>query len=149
MATWKWFGQSFVGQYGSTAARRVDLLGDTVRASLHTAAYVPDQDTHAFYAAVTNEVAGTGYTAGGAAVTGKTIGYDAASNEFRFVFADVVWGPGASIAGIRVVVLRKDTGAAATDPLIGYVVLDGDQTVSNGTYTLDIDPTTALRITAA
>jgi predicted TIM-barrel enzyme len=149
MATWKVYGQHLLGQYGATAARRVDLVNDTLNISLHTVTYVPNQDTDAFFSAATNEVTGTGYTAGGVAATGKAISYDAATNEFRFVCADAVWGPGASIAGIRVAVLRKVVGTAATDPLIAYAVLDGDQTVSNGTYTLDIDPTTLFRITAA
>lgn len=134
---------------GNAAARRVDFTADDLRVMLTTVTYVPDQDAHTFRSSVTNEVTGTGYTAGGQSVAGKALGYDAASNEVRFVFSDVVWGPGASIAGIRVAVLYKNVGTAATDPLIGYAVLDGDQTVSNGTYTLDIDPTVALKITVA
>jgi hypothetical protein len=67
----------------------------------------------------------------------------------RFVFADPTWGPGATISGIRVAVLYKDTGSAATSPLIAYAVLDGDQAVVNGTFVLDVDATTCLKITAA
>ena len=148
MATWKWYGQALAGQFGATAARRVDWGSDPLKVLLTTAAYVPDQDAHDFRADVTNEVTGTGYTAGGVAVSGKAVSYDTATNQLRLGFADVVWGPGATISGIRVAVIYKDTGAAATDPLIGYSVLDGDQTVNNGTFTLDVDPTTVLRITA-
>lgn len=35
--------------------------------------YTPNFDTHDFYADITNEVAGTGYTAGGQALTGTEI----------------------------------------------------------------------------
>lgn len=149
MATWKVYGQHLLGQYGATAARRIDIVNDTLNISLHTVAYVPNQDTDDFFNDTSNEVTGTGYTAGGVAASGKAISYDAATNELRFVCSDAVWGPGASIAGIRVAVLRKVVGTAATDPLIAYAILDGDQTVANGTYTLDIDPSVLFKITAA
>jgi hypothetical protein len=149
VATWKWYGAALLGQFGNTAARRMDLTADDIKMMLTTVTYVPDQDVHDFRNDVTNEVSGTGYTAGGASIVGKAISYDAASNEFRFVFSDQVWGPGATITGARVAVLYKNVGTAATDPLLGYAVLDGDLTVSNGTLTIDVDATTALKITAA
>lgn len=149
MATWKWYGQGLLGQGGATAARRVDFTADTLKVMFATSAYTPDQDAHDFRNDVTNEVTGTGYSSGGVTVAGQSWTYDSASNEVRLVFNDVVIGPGASVTGIRVGVLYKSVGTSATDPLIGYIVLDGDQTVSGGTYTLDIDATTALKITAA
>lgn len=149
MATWKWYGTALSGQYGTTAARRVDWSTDTLKVMLTTVTYVPDQDAHTFRSSVTNEVTGTLYTAGGAAVSGKSVTYDAATNEVRLLFSDVAWGPGATISAIRVAVLYKDTGAAGTDPLIAYAVLDGDQAVSNGTFTLDVDATAVLKLTAA
>lgn len=149
MATWKWYGAALLGQFGNTAARRMDLTADDIKMMLTTVTYVPDQDAHDFRNDVTNEVSGAGYTAGGASIAGKAISYDAASNEFRFVFSDQAWGPGATITGARVAVLYKNVGTAATDPLLGYAVLDGDLTVSNGTLTIDVDATTALKITAA
>ncbi len=127
----------------------MDIATDTLKCSLHTVTYVPNQDTDVFFSAVTNEVTGTGYTAGGLTLTGKSTAYDAATNEFRFVFTDPAWGPGATIASVRVCVVYKDTGAGGTSPLIGYIVLDGDQSVSNGTLTIDVDATSVLKITAA
>ena len=147
MAAWGWYGQGILGQFGATAARRVDLTGDTLKVLLTTSLYVPGVDTHAFRNDVTNEVTGTLYVAGGQTITGKSWTYDAASNEARFVFTDPAWGPGAIIAGIRCAVLYKDTGSAATDPLIGFSILDGDQTIAGGTFSLDVDPATALKIT--
>jgi hypothetical protein len=83
------------------------------------------------------------------ALASKSLTYDAASNELRFLFADPAWGPGATISGIRVAVLYKDTGTAATSPLIAYTIFSADQPVSNGTFTIDVDATTVLRITAS
>jgi hypothetical protein len=43
----------------------VDLDTDTIKVMLNTSTYVADQDVHAKRSDVTNEVTGTGYTAGG------------------------------------------------------------------------------------
>ena len=48
---------------------------DTIKVMLTTSLYTPDQDTHDFKNDVTNEVTGTGYTAGGQALTNKTVTY--------------------------------------------------------------------------
>jgi hypothetical protein len=149
MATWKWTTAALEGLFSATAARRFDWVNDTFKVSLHTVTFVPDQDTLDFFDDCTNEVTGTGYTAGGVTVSGKTLSRDAASNETRLLMADNVWGPGATIAGVRVAVLRKDTGAAATSPVIGYLVEAADVAVSNGTLTVDNDPTAVLKITAS
>jgi hypothetical protein len=150
MANWIMYGQHLVGQYGTTAARRIDFAGDNLYCSLHGVGYVPNQDTDDFFNDATNEVSGTGYTAGGVLLTGKSISWDAATNEFRFDFDDIVWGPGATISGIRVAVISKRTGgASSTDPLIAYHLDTADRAVTAGTYTLDTDPTTSYKITLA
>lgn len=148
MANWLWYGNAVAGQWSSTAARRVDWTGDTLKCSLHTVTYVPNQDTHDFFDDVTNEVTGTGYTAGGVTLASKSVTYDATSNETRFLFADPSWTT-ATISGIRVAVLRKDTGTNSTSPLIAYTVLAADDAVTAGTYTLDVDATAVLKITAS
>ena len=51
-----------------------DLLTDTLKIALYTGAASLDQSTTAYSA--TNEVTGAGYTAGGATITGVTIGSD-------------------------------------------------------------------------
>ena len=44
----------------------IDWLNDTIKVMLVTSAYTPDQDAHDFKDDITNEISGTGYTAGGA-----------------------------------------------------------------------------------
>ena len=44
----------------------IDLDTDTIKVMLVTSTYTPNQDTHTKRSDVTNEVSGTGYTAGGA-----------------------------------------------------------------------------------
>ena len=148
-AVWKWYGRALEGQFGPTPARRVDWAGDTIKVAFTAAGHTPDQDAHDFRADLTNEVTGVLFPAGGVPVTGRSVAYDAATNELRLIHADIVVGPLATALGLRNAHLYKDTGNAATDPLIGYLVFDGDQTVSNGTFTVDVDSTGTLKITPA
>lgn len=144
----KWYGLGLQGQYSATAARRVDWVGDTIKVALCTSSYTPNQDTHDFYNDLTNEVAnGNGYTTGGASLANKTTSYDTATNETRLDADDVSWTSSSFTA--RYAVVYKDTGAAATSPLLGYVDFGGDETVASGTLTITWDATGVLKITAA
>lgn len=147
--TTSWYGRGLEGQWSATAARRVDWVGDTIKAALTTNTYVPDQDAHDFFNDVTNEVTGTGYTAGGATLGTKSVAYDTATNELRLICADIVWGPGATFGPFRKAVIYKDTGTATTSPLLGFITFDADQSVANGTYTIDVDVLGLLYVTAA
>jgi hypothetical protein len=115
--------------------------------ALTTSAFTPNQDTHNFFDDVTNEVSGTGYTAGGVTLAGKTTAYDTGTNEMRLDANDVSWTTASFTA--RRAVIYKDTGTAGTSPLLGYVDFGGDQTVSSGTFTITWDATGVLKITAA
>src|SRR3954452_21956801 len=92
MATAAVYGNHLLGQYSATAARRVDWVTDTIKCTLHTATYAPNQDTHTFASDLTNELAtGGGYTAGGVTLASKTTAYDSATNQTRLDAADVSW----------------------------------------------------------
>ncbi len=133
-------------QWSATAARRIDFLTDTIKVSLHTATYAPNQDTQQFFSDLTNEVTGTGYTAGGVALAAKTLTYDATTDEIRMDANDPAW-TGATITGIRYAVFYKDTGVTTTSPLMGYVDL-GAQSVTAGTFTVQLAANGALVIDA-
>lgn len=148
--TVKWAGKALEGQWGATAARRVDFVTDTIKCALSTVTYVPDQDAHDFYNDVTNELATAGgYTSGGATLGTKSATYDATSNELRLISADIAWGPSATFGPFRIGTIYKDTGTASTSPILGWITFDVDQSVSNGTYTIDTDATGLLYVTAA
>lgn len=148
--TVNWYGRALEGQYGTTAARRVDWVTDTIKCALVTNTYTPDQDAHDFYNDLTNELSTAGgYTSGGATLGTKSVSYDTTSNENRLICADIAWGPGATFGPFRKGIIYKDTGSAATSPLLGYITFDVDQSVSNGTFTIDVDATGLLYITAA
>lgn len=112
----------------------IDLDTDTIKVMLVTSTYVANQDTHDFKDDITNEVSGTGYTAGGAALAGKAVTADNTDNEGVFDANDVTW-PSSTITA-RAAVLYKDTGVAATSPIIAYIDFLADKTSSNGDFTI-------------
>lgn len=140
MATGKWYGLAARQQWSATAADRVDWVTDTIKVTLHTATYTPNQDTDDYFNDATNELAGgTGYTAGGETLASKTLTYDTVSNTVRLDAADVTWTFSASKT-FRYAVVRKDTGVSTTSVLMGFVDFGSDQTTS-GTFTLQWDAT--------
>lgn len=143
----KWYGNGLTGQFGTTAARRVDWVTDTIKVSLHTSTYTPNQDTDVFFSAATNEVSGTGYTAGGYTLTGKSVAYDATTNQTRLIAADASWTSATFTTSQAVI--WKDTGSAATSPLLGWVDFGGNETVTTGNFTITWDVTGVLKLTVA
>lgn len=141
--TWKWYGNGLL----KIAQGAIDLDTDTFKIMLTTSTYTPNQDTHDFRDDVTNEVTGTGYTAGGATLTGVAVTYDAASNEVRISWADPTWA--SSTITARTAVIYKSRGGAATaDELVAFCTNDADVSSTAGTFTVDL-PSPTLRITAA
>jgi hypothetical protein len=147
-ASSKWYGKAISGQYGATAASRIDWSGDTIKVALCTSSYAPDQDTHEFYSDVTNQVTGAGYTAGGATLSSKSVNYDSASNVTSLRAGATSWTNATFTT--RYAVVYKDTGTGSTSPLIGYVDFGGDETVSSGTFTITWDVTDGvMKVTAS
>lgn len=112
----------------------IDLDTDTIKVALVTSTYTPNADTHEDFADVTNEITGTGYTAGGAALASKTVSIDTTDDEGVFDAADVTWT--SSTLTARGAVIYKDTGTAATSLLICYLDFGSDQSSSAGDFTI-------------
>lgn len=102
--------------------------------ALVTSSYTPNQDTHDFFDDVTNEVSGTGYTAGGATLGSQAVTQDDTDNEGVFDAADVTWSNSTITA--RGAVLYKSTGTASTSPLIAYFDFTEDKSSSSGDFTI-------------
>lgn len=145
MATAKAYGKFFL----SVLNKEVDWDSDTIKVMLLSSSYTPNQDTHDYLDDVsTYQVTGTGYTAGGATLTSKTVTYDAATNTTVLDAADVTWA--SSTITARYAVVYDDTPASnATKPLIGYVDLVSDQASNNGNFTIEWDASGIMRITVA
>jgi hypothetical protein len=127
--------------------KEVDWDTDTIKVALTTSTYTPNQDTHDYFNDVTNEVTGTGYTAGGNTLASKTITYDDANNVIVLDAADTTWG--SSTITARYAVVYASTGTASTSPLIGYVDFGSDQSSTNGNFTITWDSTGIVRVTVA
>lgn len=123
----------------------LDSAGTTIKVMLVTNTYTPDFDTHDFVNDVTNEVTGTGYTAGGQALTTKTVTQDNTNDRGVFDADDVTWA--SSTITARGAVLYKDTGSAATSPLIYALNFGSDFSSSSGNFTIVWDSTGIFRIT--
>ena len=112
----------------------IDLDSDTIKVMLVTSSYTPDQDNHDYKDDVTNEVSGTGYTAGGAALSNKSVSQDNTNDKGVFDADDVTWS--SSTITARGAVLYKDTGDDSTSPLICYFDFGSDKSSSNGDFTI-------------
>jgi len=109
---------------------------DSFKVMLVTSTYTP-ATTHNFRSDVTNEVAGTGYTAGGKTTGTITVTEDDGGNKAYIDCPDIVWG--ASTITARAAILYKDTGVAATDILVAYYDFGSDQSSRSGDFTLSIN----------
>ena len=138
------------GQFiGKALNKEIDWDSDDIKVMLVSSSYSPNQDTHDYLDdVVANEVSGTGYTAGGISLTGKTNTYDAATNTIVLDAADVTW-PNSTVTA-RYAVLYNNSGASnATKPLIAYVDFVSDQSSTAGNFTITWDPAGIVRATTA
>jgi hypothetical protein len=142
--TVKWYGRGLL----ACLRNDVDLEADTLRMTLHTGTYVPNQDTDDFFNDATNELAtANGYTAGGVTLASSALSYDATTDQVRWDFADPSWTFSGAVT-FRVAVIRKARGGASSaDEVIAYLLWDSDQTISTS-YTLQIDANGLLYIDA-
>lgn len=138
-----WYGQAL----SKALNKEIGFTADTIKVMLCTSTYVPNQDTHVYKdVSVTNEVTGTGYTAGGSALTTKTIAYDGTTNIIKLDADDVTWA--SSTITARYAVIYDDT-PATNKPLLGYVDFGADQSSSNGNFTITWDANGILKITVS
>jgi hypothetical protein len=112
----------------------IDMAADTLKVMLVTGAYTPDPDAHQFKSDVSGEASGPGYTAGGQAITSKSVTQDNTDDEGVFDAEDVVWS-GTSITA-RGAVIYKDTGTASTSPLVCYIDFGADKSTSGMDFKL-------------
>lgn len=140
--TFHWYGNGLL----NVAKGNIDLDTDTFKMLLTTSAYTPNIDTHDFRDDVTNEVTGTGYTAGGATLSGVSVTYDAGSNQVRISWTDPTWTT-ATITARTAVIYKSRGGAASADELLAYVTEAADVTSTAATFTVDLpSPTLTLTV---
>lgn len=125
-----------------------DNATTTIKVALLTSSAAPNQDTDVHWSDVSaNEITGTGYTAGGTALGSRAISLDAANNYIQLTGGNVSWTTSTLTA--RYAIVYKDTGTAATSPLLGFVNFGADMSSSAGTFAINWDATGVIRYTAA
>ena len=103
--------------WADLGAGTIDLDTNTFKVMLVTSSYTADKDAHDRRNDVTNEVSGTGYTAGGATCT-ITIATNTSLDRTTYTFTSVNW-PTSTITA-RGAVVYKSTGTSSTDALVFY-----------------------------
>jgi len=112
----------------------IDLDTDTIKVMLTTSTYEPSQDNDTYMNQVTNEVTGTGYTAGGATLANEAVTQDNTDNEGVLDADDVTWSTSTITA--RYAVIYKSSGASTTSPLICCIDFGADKSSSGGNFTI-------------
>lgn len=120
----------------------IDLDTDTIKVALVTASYTSDNDAHDFFDDITNEVSGSGYTAGGATLANPVITVDTANNRTYLDADDTTWAA-STITNARYAVIYKSTGTAGTSRLIAFVDLGANKSTTGDTFYLQWAATSA------
>lgn len=143
--TAKLYATPIVNAYG---ANPVNYGSDSMKVMLTTSGYSPNQDTDAFKSDVTNEVTGTGYSAGGTALASKTLTYNSGTKTITFDAADVSW-TSSTITARTAVVYDGTPGSDATRPLFLYDQSSVDIVTVSGTWQIIWDAAGLATITVS
>jgi|TARA_B110000285_G_scaffold232458_1_gene303545 O-acetylhomoserine/O-acetylserine sulfhydrylase-like pyridoxal-dependent enzyme len=102
-----------------------DLVADTIKIALYTSSASLGAGTTAY--STTNEISGSGYTAGGVALSSKTV--DTSGTTAYFDSADPSWTSASFTANGALI--YNDTNS---DKAIAVLAFGGDFTVAGGTF---------------
>lgn len=110
-----------------------NLLTDTLKIALYTALADLNENTTVY--SITNEIVGTGYTAGGQTLTGVTIG---TSGSIAYVnFNNVVWNPASFTTRCALIY-----NSSKSNKSIAVLDFGSDKTATN-TFTITMPANTA------
>ena len=145
-------GKLYPMVFDSAFQKKIDIDSDTLKVMLLSA--YTYADTHQYVSnvkAAGTEASGTGYTAGGATLSSVT--WSRSGLVYTLDAADPSWTTtGGSLAAAWAVIYDSTPGTDATNPVIGYINLDGSGgtlTSSNGTFTITINASGIATFTAA
>jgi hypothetical protein len=116
------------------ARNAIDFDTDSFKVMLVTSSYSPDKDSHDKRNDITNEITGTGYSAGGVASV-CTVTKDTANDKVTIEFAAVSW-VSSTITARGAVYYKSRGGASSADELVAYNDFGSNITTSNGTFSL-------------
>jgi len=115
----------------------IDLDTDSFVVALLGSGYTPSVNSDDTWSDISaNEISGTGYTAGGAALAGVTV--TRSGGTVTFDANDVSWTSSTITAKYAVIAKKAGASLAGTDLLLAYVELETGSTVSTTNGTLAI-----------
>ena len=108
-------------------AQNLGSSGNTLKIALYTSSASLGATTTAY--ATTNEVSGTGYTAGGVTLSSQAVAYDSSNNVAYFDAADPSWSSATITA--RGALIYNNTKSNASIAVLDF---GSDFSSSNGTF---------------
>lgn len=115
----QWYGKALTHMVRGD----IDFDADVFKIMLTGTGYVPDPTTDEFRNNVTNEIAGSGYSAGGMTLAGVVVSEAGSTyyRETRVVWNQVYWPPPATFSARNAVIYKARGGLASADELIAYI----------------------------
>jgi hypothetical protein len=127
----------FTNAARSLATAKLDFSTNTLKVLLVSS--VPSEtnlDTWINRSDVTNEITGTGYTAGGIAQAFTFPAVDTTNNRQALTLTNITNGWTASTFSAVGAIIYKNTGTASTDTLIEFVDFGGTVSCSSGNFSI-------------
>lgn len=121
--------------------KAADMINDTIKAVLLTSSHAFVATNNVFSDISTNEISGTGYTAGGMTLTSKTVTQDNTNNLAYMDCDDIAW-TGATFTARHLALVNT----TVSNHLIANFDFGSDKSVSSGTFTVQIAATGILKI---
>ncbi len=125
------FSLTYTSLYYDLCTGAVDLDTNTFKMLLVTSSYTADK-THDRRNDITNEVSGTGYTAGGNAIA-VTVAQDNTNSRVTIDFTVTSW-TSSTITARAGVIYKSRGGASSADELVCYLDFGADVSSSAGTF---------------
>ena len=109
------------------------VTSNSYKAMLVTSSYSENRGTHTKRSDVSGEISGTGYTAGGAAVT-LTIATNTTTHKTTLTVSAVSW-PSSTLTARKMIIYRARGGASSADELVACIDNGADLVSSSSTMT--------------
>ncbi len=115
----------------------INCASDTFKCLLVTSSYTASK-AHDRRDDVTNEVTGTGYSAGGNAASCTVAAVDNTNNDLEINFSITSW-TSATITARGAVIYKSRGGAASSDELVCFIDFGSDVISTDGTFSVTVN----------
>lgn len=115
----------------------INCASDTFKCLLVTSSYTASK-AHDKRDDLTNEVTGTGYSAGGNAASCTVAAVDNTNNDLEITFSITSW-TSATITARGAVIYKSRGGAASSDELVCFIDFGSDVISTDGTFSVTVN----------